>query len=292
MKVRLGLEVVLGLSVVLLSVAFFTLLDRKVLGYGKGRKGPNKVSVVGVLQPVLDGVKLFLKGVKGCESMMGWPVLMGAVVVLVSVFGVWSVVMSVWGGSDLFSVVVWMILFGGVVTVSSFVMGLGGLSKFSLVGALRSVAQMVSYEVVMGIGLIIMVSHNGSLGVFGGWDVVVNVVSVVVVLISIVVETNRTPVDFVEGESELVGGVVTEVGGVVFSLVFMGEYGMMGVYCIVLVLGILGWVSVWWVLVGVYVFGWLRMSFPRFRYDLLMVVSWKVLSPVIMLMGIIWWGVF
>nr|QDM37030.1 NADH dehydrogenase subunit 1 [Centrorhynchus milvus] len=266
---------------VLVILGYFTLLERKVLGYGQLRKGPNKAVVWGLVQPLLDGVKLFMKGywglsVSGLLSLWGFP-LVGLVVVLV----LWGLVGVVSGEYGLGMVVLFMALLGGFVGTCFFVAGYFAGGKYSQLGSVRSLAQVVSYEGVLVVGLLVFALESGSAEDLEKSLLFVSFVVAIILVASVVMESNRTPVDYVEGESELVSGLATEMGGLSFSLLFLMEYGVMSFYIVVLC------VVVWGVLVGglgglivlMVLLGGLcvlRLSLPRSRYDLSMCWGWKV----------------
>nr|YP_007183156.1 NADH dehydrogenase subunit 1 [Paratenuisentis ambiguus]CCA94482.2 NADH dehydrogenase subunit 1 [Paratenuisentis ambiguus] len=288
---RSVLSFVLIVMMVFLAVAYFTMLDRKVLGYGQFRKGPFKVSLWGVVQPLLDGVKLFLKSFVVTSNMSFLEVSLGASLVLSSMVLSWFYISSYLGCYDLLSGLVVVMILSGVSVIGVFMVGLFSASVYSVVGVLRSVAQMVSYEVVMGLILIMVFQMSGSINKMGGFSVFMGVMIVFILGLTVVMEVNRTPVDFLEGESELVSGGVTELGGLLFALMFLAEYGFMAFYSVLVSVVLTGGLSVWLVIGCVYMFSWLRLSLPRFRYDLLMLFSWKILMPVVMLMLIIVWCV-
>nr|QJI81292.1 NADH dehydrogenase subunit 1 [Centrorhynchus clitorideus] len=271
----------LEVLLVLVILGYFTLLERKILGYGQMRKGPNKAVQWGLVQPLLDGVKLFMKGYWGLEvsgllGLWGFPI-MGLVVVLI----VWGMVGALSGVFGLVMVMLFVVLLSGFVGTCFFVTGYFAGGKYSQLGSVRSLAQVVSYEGVLVMGLLVFSLWSGSGEemesglIFMGWAVLAAVVA------SVVMESNRTPVDYVEGESELVSGLATEMGGLSFSLLFLMEYGVMSIYVVVvsvMLWGVMmGWVSgmvtLVLLLVGLCV---LRLSLPRSRYDLSMGWGWKV----------------
>nr|APH07732.1 NADH dehydrogenase subunit 1 [Acanthogyrus cheni] len=272
------------------SVAFFTLLDRKVLGYGQIRKGPNKSVFMGVLLPLVDGVKLFFKNFMFPNSTIFPLVLLGGVIVFCSMVFTWVVVNSFFGGLESVPFILMVLFISGFSVVGVFTMGLFSSGVYSYLGVLRSVAQMVSYEVVMGLVLLVLVVFSLSLYSLMRIPVLLVLVFVPTYLLAVIMEVNRTPVDFLEGESELVSGGVTELGGLVFALMFMGEYGFMAVYSVLLSIYVFGCVYVSVVFMGILLMSWLRLSLPRFRYDLLMLVSWKFMMPLIMVLILVVWG--
>nr|YP_011002185.1 NADH dehydrogenase subunit 1 [Bolbosoma nipponicum]WPN89837.1 NADH dehydrogenase subunit 1 [Bolbosoma nipponicum] len=265
---------------VLVLLGYFTLLERKILGYGQLRKGPNKAVLWGLMQPLLDGLKLFMKGfwgesVSGLFSMWGSPS-MGLFLVLC----LWFVLGAFWGSFGLGFVLFYVVLLASLVGVSFFVSGYLTGGKYSMVGSVRNLAQVVSYEGVMVVGLLVVMLYSSSGSALLSLSPVLGSVVFLFLLVAVVMESNRTPVDFVEGESELVSGLATEMGGLSFSLLFMMEYGVMSFYSVLLSLviwGVSGWaVAMLSAMVMVVFLVLLRLSLPRSRYDMNMLWGWKI----------------
>nr|YP_011002173.1 NADH dehydrogenase subunit 1 [Corynosoma villosum]WPN89825.1 NADH dehydrogenase subunit 1 [Corynosoma villosum] len=266
---------------VLVMLGYFTLLERKLLGYGQLRKGPNKAVLWGLLQPMLDGVKLFMKGfwgqsVGGLLNMWIFPG-----VGLFLVLGLWVFVGVFWGGFGLGYVLFYVILFSSFVGVSFFVSGYLTGGKYSMIGSVRNLAQVISYEGVMVVGLLVVMVYSGSSGALLSLTPLLGGVLVLFLVVAIVMESNRTPVDFVEGESELVSGLATEMGGVSFSLLFLMEYGVMSFYSVLLSVVVWGssgsgFMVMLSAVVMVTFLALLRLSLPRSRYDLNMLWGWKI----------------
>ncbi len=313
--------IVIGIVVivtpVLLSVAYLTFWERKIIGWMQYRKGPNVVGPFGLLQPIADGAKLFLKEtivpsvanrvvfvlapmITFILSLVAWAVIpfgsfMGLELVLadinvgvlylfaISSLGVYGIIMAGWASN----------------------------SKYAFLGALRSAAQMVSYEVSIGFVIITVLLAVGSLnlskivmaqaGGFWQWHFFGPLLPMFVVFfISALAETNRSPFDLPEAEAELVSGYNVEYSAMTFAMFFLGEYANMILMCgmtSVLFLG--GWLPpfevepftwipgfVWFALkiaACLFVFLWVRATFPRYRYDQLMRLGWKVFLPLSLL---------
>ena len=304
-----GILIVAGILAItvplLLSVAYLTYAERKVIGAMQLRKGPNVVGPFGLLQPIADAVKLLFKETilpAGANrivfiaapmltfilALIGWAVIpFGPGLVLsdinvgilylfaISSLGVYGVIMAGWASN----------------------------SKYPFLGALRSAAQMVSYEISMGFVIITVLLCVGSLRLSdvvmaqqGLWFFIPHFPMFVVFFISILAETNRSPFDLPEVESELVAGFFVEYSSFPFALFFLGEYAnmiLMSGMTVILFLG--GWLPIWdvapfnwipapiWfagkVAVVLFFFLWVRATFPRFRYDQLMRLGWKVFLP-------------
>nr|AFJ14744.1 NADH dehydrogenase subunit 1 [Pomphorhynchus tereticollis] len=275
------------LLLVLMLLGYFTLLERKTLGYGQVRKGPNKGVLMGLAQPLLDGFKLFMKGFKGVNrgSMLvffGTPGL-GLCGVLI----MWWVVMEllgVWGeGLSLLLI----ILIGAMISLLFFMSGYLSGCGYSELGSMRALAQALTYEGVMVFSiLMVMVMGFSSKFLVGGAMVGFKCILLWLIIVSVVMESSRTPTDFVEGESELVSGLASEMGGLSFTFLFLIEYGLMGFYaCFVVVLMSGASLSVVEFIVAslaiMVVLNWLRLSLPRSRYDLVMEWGWKVVLSVV-----------
>nr|YP_010610640.1 NADH dehydrogenase subunit 1 [Cirroctopus glacialis]WAP91395.1 NADH dehydrogenase subunit 1 [Cirroctopus glacialis] len=280
----------------LLAVAFFTLLERKGLSYFQQRKGPNKVGLMGLPQPLADAIKLFSKEsikltVVNMLPFMICPMLSLFLTMLLWILynGFYQVMM---GGLSL-------IMFLCISSVSVYsIMGAGWFSnsKYALLGSIRAVAQSISYEVSMSLILMSCMVMMGSMNLVmimnyqnWVWLVIVNFFMFMMWFISSIAETHRSPFDFAEGESELVSGFNVEYGSVGFAMLFMAEYGnilFMSLLVVVLFFGgglmkemFLGMSLCIMVTVMSWMFIWIRASYPRYRYDLLMYLIWKSYLP-------------
>jgi NADH-ubiquinone oxidoreductase chain 1 len=268
---------------VMLGVGFFTLLERRFLGYVQVRKGPNRVGVVGLMQPFSDGIKLFIREF-GCPDGSNWLMFM-----LRPIFGfllsllIWLVLPFIW---HWFNFVYGLLFFFCVSGVGVyFVVGSGWFSnsKYALLGSYRAVAQMISYEVAMILIVIFLVflesgyCLNVEVGSFF-WYGFGYIFLLVMWFVRCVAETNRRPFDFAEAESELVSGFNVEYGRGGFALLFMSEYGNILAVRMVRCLLFFGGVFFFFV-VAFLLFLWVRGSLPRMRYDKLMMMVWRVYLP-------------
>nr|YP_009671891.1 NADH dehydrogenase subunit 1 [Axianassa australis]QCX31751.1 NADH dehydrogenase subunit 1 [Axianassa australis] len=277
---------------VLVSVAFVTLLERKILGYIQCRKGPNKVGYMGVLQPFSDALKLFTKEQTVPSASNIVPYYVAPVFSLFISLVVWSVTPF---ESNLLSFDLGILFFLCCLSLGVYsVMGAGWASncKYSMLGSLRSVAQTISYEVSLALILLSSIFLVGgfSLELFNMYQEEVWLLWFTLPLSwiwfsSCLAETNRTPFDFAEGESELVSGFNTEYSAGGFALIFMAEYSSILLMSMIFSLLYLGGspcsVSFYFKLALVaFVFVWVRGTLPRFRYDKLMYLAWKCYLPV------------
>nr|YP_009526719.1 NADH dehydrogenase subunit 1 [Meloimorpha japonica]AXY63923.1 NADH dehydrogenase subunit 1 [Meloimorpha japonica] len=277
---------------VLIGVAFLTLLERKVLGYIQIRKGPNKVGYLGLIQPFSDAIKLFCKE-QSYPSMSNYMMYMYSPVVnLFLSLLVWLVFPM---GCELISFGLALLFILCVISMGVYCIMLAGWSSnsnYSLLGSLRAVAQTISYEVSLALILLSYVFLVGgySLDLFcvyqtGIWFIYMSIPLCLCWFSSSLAETNRTPFDFAEGESELVSGFNVEYSSGGFALIFMAEYASILFMSMMLVLVYLGgdmfslMFFVKLVLVS-FVFLWVRGTLPRFRYDKLMYLAWKSYLPI------------
>ncbi|NP_872453.1 NADH dehydrogenase subunit 1 (mitochondrion) [Portunus trituberculatus] len=277
---------------VLVGVAFVTLLERKILGYIQIRKGPNKVGYMGLLQPFSDAVKLFTK-----EQTM--PIMSNFVVYylcpVLSLFLsllVWSVMPYDVGLVSFNMSILFFFCCLGMGVYSVMVAGWASNCKYSLLGSLRSVAQTISYEVSLALILLsfIMLLGGFSLELFVkyqcySWFMFMSLPLSMVWFASCLAETNRTPFDFAEGESELVSGFNTEYSSGGFALIFMAEYSSILFMSVLFVIVFLGSspCSISFYLKSMlvaFIFVWVRGTLPRLRYDKLMYLAWKSFLPV------------
>ena len=301
----------------LLAVAYLTYAERKVIGAMQMRKGPNVVGPFGLLQPFADAVKLLFKETilpAGANRVVfvAAPML----TFILAMIG-WAVVPfdEGWVLADLNVGILYLFAISSLGVYGVIMAGWASNSKYPFLGALRSAAQMVSYEVSMGFVIITVLICVGSLNLTDIvmaqkdlWFCVPLLPMFVIFFISTLAETNRSPFDLPEGESELVAGFFVEYSSMTFALFFLGEYAnmlLMGGMTTILFLG--GWLPpfdvapfnwipgpIWFigkVLFCMFVFLWVRATFPRYRYDQLMRLGWKVFLPFSLLWVVLTAGV-
>jgi NADH-quinone oxidoreductase subunit H len=304
---------------ILLCVAYLILWERKLIGWMHVRLGPNRVGPMGLLQPIADVLKLLLKEVIQPTQASRWIYLIAPVMTVVPAFAVWAVIpfqaKAVLGNINAGLLYVMAISSIGVYGV--ILAGWASNSKYAFLGAMRAAAQMVSYEISMGFALVVVLMVTGSLnmsdivlsqqrGIFASWGI--NFLSwnwlpllpmFVVYFVSGIAETNRHPFDVVEGESEIVAGHMIDYSGMAFALFFLAEYiNMIVISAIAATLFLGGWTppfgflsfipGIFWLVLKVFfllsVFIWARATFPRYRYDQIMRLGWKIFLPV----SVIW----
>lgn len=275
---RIVVESLIIVVLVLILLGFFTLLERKILGLGQIRMGPNKGVLFGLFQPLLDGFKLFIKGSKvliegGLLNFYLLPI--GG---LINMLIVWVFLGVVWGSSRVSNLLVVIILIRSLLIYFFYLSGLFRKREYRVFGSLRASAQFLSYEGIILLCLIIIYIIMGGYSEVGDLYLWFLRLVIMLLLFGIVMEVNRTPVDFVEGESELVSGLVTEIGGLRFSCLILGEYGIMSLYSVLVREFVCGYtnnilVSLCFMLILMWGLNWLRLSLPRRRCDLIIIIG-------------------
>ena len=305
---------------ILLSVAYLTFAERKVIGYIQVRMGPNRVGPRGWLQPIADLIKMMFKELIIPAGANRFLFLLAPVLALTAALAAWAVVPfdETFVLADINAGLLYILAMTSVGVYGVIVAGWASNSKYALLGAMRSAAQIVAYEIAMGFALVGVLMAAGSLnlkeivlsqegGVFH-WFLIPLLPLFLVYFIAGVAETNRAPFDVAEGESEIVAGFHVEYSGMAFAVFFLAEYANMILIAALAALMFLGgWLSpleglvpgtwlAWPVLGGflgpgfhwlvfkialfLFIYLWLRATFPRYRYDQIMRLGWKVFIPV------------
>lgn len=312
------LKIVAILVPLILAVAYTTFAERKIIGYMQVRMGPNRVGPKGFLQPIADTVKLLFKEVIIPAKSNRYIFLIAPMLTLVPAFAAWSVIPFA-DGMMLADINAGLLFLLALTSVGVYGVILGGWasnSKYAMLSALRAGAQVISYEIAMGFALVGVLMAAGTLNLNGivqaqsgsifSWFVWPLFGLFLVYFISGVAETNRAPFDVAEGESEIVAGFHVEYSGMAFALFFLAEYANMILISALTALMFLGgWLSpfqgldfltelpvlglvfgngIHWFLLKtalfLFFYLWFRATFPRYRYDQIMRLGWKVLIPV------------
>lgn len=305
--ILLGIVSILG--VVMGATAYLTLAERKVLGAIQLRKGPNVVGPFGLLQPMADGIKVLCKETI-LPTKANIPLFIGApIFTFLLALSAWAVIPFDAGLvlADINVGVLYLLAISSLGVYAIIIAGWASNSKYSFLGGLRSAAQMISYEVSIGLILVTVLLKAGSLNLSQivqaqeqqGWFVFSLLLPMFFLFFaSALAETNRSPFDLPEGESELVGGFNTEYSAMIFAMFFLGEYAnmiLMSAMTSLLFLG--GWLPpfaflsfipgfIWFafkIAACLFVFLWVRGTLPRYRYDQLMRIGWKFFLPVSLL---------
>jgi len=303
---------------VILCMAFLTLIERRVIGSIQARIGPNRVGPGGILQPFADVIKLMLKEIVVPASSAKFLFLLAPILTVVPALATWAV-MPLWPGFSVANInagLLYILALSSAGVYGIILAGWASNSKYAFLGAMRAAAQMVAYEIAMGFALVgvvmaagslnlgeIVEAQRGPMGYFFWWMIPL----FVVYFISGLAETNRAPFDVVEGESEIVAGFHVEYSGMAFAVFFVAEYVNMIIISTLTAVfffggwlspfegwalpGFLGWlaspnafVGFVWLFVKIcfflFCFLWFRATFPRYRYDQIMRLGWKIFIPV------------
>jgi NADH-quinone oxidoreductase subunit H len=312
-----GLAAIVAIVVpLLLAVAYLTWWERKFIGWVQIRIGPNRVGWAGLLQPIADGVKLLFKEIILPANASKGLFLAAPVIMIMPALAAWAVIPFApeLVLADINAGLLYIMALSSIGVYGVIVAGWASNSKYAFLGAMRSAAQMVSYELAMGFALVVVLMVSGSLNLsdivegqgrgyfaskgltFLSWNWLPLAPMLVVYFVSGVAETNRAPFDVVEGESEIVAGHMIEYSGMTFALFFLAEYmNMILISALTAVMFFGGWqppldsvVFNWvppfaWLLAKIFVivslFLWIRATFPRYRYDQIMRLGWKVFIP-------------
>ncbi|HUK03613.1 MAG TPA: NADH-quinone oxidoreductase subunit NuoH [Burkholderiales bacterium] len=306
----------------MLSVAYLTLWERKLIGWMQIRIGPNRVTFFGIpwlgglAQPIADGLKLLLKEVILPANASKVLYVLAPIAMIIPAVAAWAVIPFSAEAvlADINAGLLYVMALTSMGVYGVIVAGWASNSKYAFLGAMRSAAQMVSYELAMGFALVVVLMVSGSLnlsdivsaqgrGTFAGmglnflsWNWLPLLPMLLVYFISGIAETNRAPFDVVEGESEIVAGHMVEYSGMTFALFFLAEYmNMLMVSALTVTMFFGGWLPFWdssvtnavpgifyflfKVFVVVSLFLWIRATLPRYRYDQIMRLGWKVFIP-------------
>ena len=289
----------------MLGVAYLTYAERKVIGWMQVRIGPNRVGFQGLLQPIADAVKLLMKEIIIPSGANRGLFILGPILVIAPALAAWAVIpfTDTLVLADINAGLLYVLAMTSMGVYGVIIAGWASNSKYAFLGAMRSAAQIVSYEIAMGFALVgvLMAARSLNLtdivqGQAGGlqqWYIWPLLPLFVVYLIAGVAETNRAPFDVAEGESEIVAGFHVEYSGMAFAVFFLAEYANMILVAALATLMFLGgWLSpvgflpdgiVWWLLktgIVLFMFLWFRATFPRYRYDQIMRLGWKVFIPI------------
>ena len=286
--IRIVLSWLVHCLLVFLSVAFFTLFERKVIGLFHIRVGPNKVSFIGLLQPLLDAFKLLSKQIiTPLQSNKLVYHFRPHLALTLSLF-MWLTIPTSYYFLSINYRLVMFFCIGSVMVFAVLLSGWASNSKYRLIGRLRSVAQSISYESVFRtlIVLFLLLGMSYSIRSFVRFSSPIYLFILPVWVICTLAETHRAPFDFRESESELVSGFNTEYSGAYFAFIFLSEYGVLLYSCMLISylffywLGLTSVISLVFITILLsFVFIWIRITFCRFRYDMLIIFSWKILLP-------------
>ena len=289
---------------VMISVAYLTYFERRVIGFMQSRIGPNRVGFFGLLQPIADALKLLFKEIILPEKSNNFLFFLAPLLSIAPALAAWAVIPFDFEMvlADINAGLLYVLAMTSIAVYGVIIAGWASNSKYAFLGSLRSAAQIVSYEIAMGFTLVgvlmcanslnlgeIVMAQQGGISQWYCWPLFPLFITY---FISAVAETNRAPFDVAEGESEIVAGFHVEYSGMAFALFFLAEYANMILVSILAVIMFLGgWMSpfsfmpdgIFWLLAKVafvlFFFLWFRATFPRYRYDQIMRLGWKVFIP-------------
>jgi NADH-quinone oxidoreductase subunit H len=310
----LVLKILVIVVPLILAVAYYTYAERKVIGYMQIRRGPNRIGPLGLAQPFADVFKLLLKEIVLPANASKFLFLVAPILSLAPAFAAWAVIpFNDWAVlADIDAGVLYILAMSSLGVYGLIIAGWASNSKYAFLGALRSTAQMVSYELAIGFALVGVMILAGSMnlseivraqqGGVADWFWLPLLPLFVIFVISGLAETNRAPFDVAEGESEIVAGFHVEYAGSGFALFFLAEYAnMILISALTALFFVGGWLSpfegipvlsdtvlgagsIFWFLaktsVFMFIFLWVRATFPRYRYDQIMRLGWKVFIPI------------
>jgi NADH-quinone oxidoreductase subunit H len=297
-------KIILIVVPVMISVAYLTYFERRVIGFMQSRIGPNRVGYFGLLQPIADALKLMFKEIVLPSKSNNFLFFLAPLLSIAPALAAWAVIPFDYEMvlADINAGLLYVLAMTSIAVYGVIIAGWASNSKYAFLGSLRSAAQIVSYEIAMGFTLVgvlmcanslnlgdIVIAQEGGVSQWYCWPLFP---LFIIYFISAVAETNRAPFDVAEGESEIVAGFHVEYSGMAFALFFLAEYANMilvSILAVILFLG--GWLSpvsfipdgIFWLIIKVafvlFCFLWLRATFPRYRYDQIMRLGWKVFIP-------------
>jgi len=301
-------KIILIVVPVMVSVAYLTYFERRVIGFMQSRIGPNRVGYFGLLQPIADALKLMFKEIVLPSKSNNFLFFLAPLLSIAPALAAWAVIPFDYEMvlADINAGLLYVLAMTSIAVYGVIIAGWASNSKYAFLGSLRSAAQIVSYEIAMGFTLVgvlmcanslnlgdIVIAQEGGITQWYCWPLFP---LFIIYFISAVAETNRAPFDVAEGESEIVAGFHVEYSGMAFALFFLAEYANMILVSILAVIMFLGgWLSpvsfipdgIFWLIIKVafvlFCFLWLRATFPRYRYDQIMRLGWKVFIPLTLL---------
>ena len=318
-------KVLVVFAATMLTVLMMIYAERRVSAFIQGRLGPNRVGPQGLLQPIADGIKFLMKEDIIPDGVNKPIYLLAPVIMLIPALMTFAVIpfgsdITLFGRqiplqvADVNVGILYVLALTSIGVYGIVLAGWSSNSKYSLLGGLRSAAQLISYELAMGLAVVSIILLSGSLklndivadqqGYLFSWNVFKQPVAFIIFLIAVYAETNRLPFDLSEAEQELVGGYHTEYSSIKFAMFFMAEYAnMITAAALTVTLFFGGWdvplinetsLGIWGTVLSVlsfilkmgfflFLFIWVRWTFPRFRYDQLMKIGWKVMLPIALL---------
>ena len=292
MYLSFSISFIIRFLIALLAIAFYTLIERKFLGYFQIRKGPNKVRIRGIPQPFADAIKLFIKEQSNPIPVNTYPFLAAPLLGLTLTLLLWAIYPHSNPSIFITFGALYFLCVSRINVYTTFIAGWCSNSKYALLGALRGVAQTISYEVSISLILLsaLIIHHNIDMSIITintiSWVSLIIIPIAATWIITNLAETNRTPFDFAEGESELVSGFNVEYGSRRFALIFIAEYAnilIISLLTAVFITGhsiiIINFTLIIKTIIIATLFVWVRATLPRIRYDNLIYLTWKRFLP-------------
>lgn len=290
MSIPFFTSILISVILALVAIAFYTLIERKFLGYFHLRKGPNKVGLIGIPQPFADAIKLFVKEQARPTPSNQLPFLLAPTMGLILAIIIWIIYPHSHQSFYLQFRVLYFLCVSRINVYTTFIAGWRSNSKYALLGALRGVAQTISYEVRMSLillsALVILITIDFTKIYIFSWTILIFMPLATIWFITNLAETNRTPFDFAEGESELVSGFNVEYRRGLFALIFIAEYInilVIRLFTRLIFLRTLPLISdivlIAQTVALAALFVWIRATYPRIRYDHLINLTWKRFLP-------------
>nr|ALC75994.1 NADH dehydrogenase subunit 1 [Bemisia afer] len=279
------------LIMVMLSIAFFTLMERKVIGYSQSRKGPNKILITGIVQPMADAIKLLSKEVNLNFNSNVYIYMVAPLINIICSMMMWMMFPFMFTFSFMKMSMLFMLCCMTFNTTSIMMMSWSSNSNYAFIGMIRTISQLISYEInlIMLIMSIIMITEQMNLMLTSKMQkyspiLIITFPMIIIWMITILAETNRTPFDFSEGESELISGFNIEYSSINFMMLFLSEYSSILLMSFISVsLFVTNYVNnmifYWLYFILCFYFIWARTTLPRFRYDKLMKLNWTQILP-------------
>lgn len=292
MYLPFSLSILISYVIAILAIAFYTLIERKFLGYIQLRKGPNKVRVAGIPQPFADAIKLFVKEQSYPTIANTILFTLAPIIRLILCLILWAIYPHNNPAIYMNFGIIYFLCVSRINVYTTFLAGWCSNSKYSLLGALRGVAQTISYEVSIALIIICILITYKCIDIsiitinFISWNILLIPIIIALWFITNLAETNRTPFDFAEGESELVSGFNVEYRGGIFALIFIAEYAnilFIRLLTTVLFSGYTPYINSLTLVIKTMIiatlFVWVRATIPRLRYDNLIYLTWKRFLP-------------
>uniref|UniRef100_A0AAU8L464 NADH-ubiquinone oxidoreductase chain 1 n=1 Tax=Bryozoa sp. TaxID=2813608 RepID=A0AAU8L464_9BILA len=276
-----------NIILLILSIAYYTMVERKILSFMMMREGPNKPLLLGMSTPLGDAIKLFSKQTLFLKLSVNFYTFFGPAISFILMLLLWGILPNWYEESSAWSSL-WFLGISSLSVYGIFISGWGSNSKFSFLGSIRSIAQTISYEISMGTLLICFINHNKMFDLekfLYSYPLLISCIPLLTIwFMSSLMETNRAPFDLSEGESELVSGFNTEYGSLKFAMLYLSEYGTMLFLSALTSLMFTGKYFSISMFFFIFCFVWFRSAFPRIRYDILMSFMWKSSLPLVLSM--------